>query len=285
MTNATGWTFLYSKRWLGYWALLLVFSVVCVLLGNWQFSRRADARAEIARIDANYDASPVPLAEVVGSLDEFDEAADKWTPVTITGTYLEDQQLLVRNRPNSSQVGYEVLSPLLTPSGEVFVIDRGWIAGDGLAADAVDIPPVPSGTVEVIARLKASEPTIQGRIAEGNTVGTINLPQVAAIVGSPMYTGAYGLLVSEQPAGDTGLLSERPERDEGPHLSYALQWYVFIVIALLGVLYAAKQEYRTCNPDDQRSRNDAARGARRRERRGLSDAEDEDALLDAQQSR
>jgi cytochrome oxidase assembly protein ShyY1 len=282
MTEVTGWKFLYSKRWLGYWALLLVFSVVCVLLGNWQFARRAEARAEIARIDANYDASPVPLADVISSRDAFDEAADKWTPVVLSGVYLDDQQLLVRNRPNSSKVGYEVLAPLQLANGDVFIVDRGWISVEGTSTSNVEIPAVPAGTVEVVARLKAAEPRIEGRVAEGNTIGTISLTQIEEILDVPTYTGAYGLLESETPATATGILAERPERDEGPHLSYALQWYVFIILALLGVLYGAKQEYRTLNPEGQRTKAQDARLAERKVRRGRSDAEDEDALIDAQ---
>lgn len=42
-----GWRFLYSRRWLGYYAMLLIFAIGCVLLSNWQFSRREEARAEI----------------------------------------------------------------------------------------------------------------------------------------------------------------------------------------------------------------------------------------------
>lgn len=281
-TVPTGWKFLYSKRWLGYWALLLVFSIVCVLLGNWQFARRAEARSEIARIDENYDAPPVPLAEVILSRDAFNEAADKWTPVVLSGIYLDDQQLLVRNRPNSSKVGYEVLSPLQLATGDVFIVDRGWIAADGASTSNIDIPSVPAGTVTVVARLKAAEPTIEGRVAEGNTIGTISLTQIEEILGAPTYTGAYGILESETPSAESGVLAERPERDEGPHLSYALQWYVFIIIALLGLLYGAKQEYRTLNPDGLRTKEQDARAAQRKVRRGRSDAEDEDALIDAQ---
>ena len=39
-----GWSFLRSRRWLGYFALFIVFSIACVWLGNWQFERRAEAR-------------------------------------------------------------------------------------------------------------------------------------------------------------------------------------------------------------------------------------------------
>ena len=43
----------------------------------------------------------------------------------LTGRYLLDEQVLVRNRPLNGQPGFEVLNPLLLDDGTVFVVDRG----------------------------------------------------------------------------------------------------------------------------------------------------------------
>src|SRR6218665_2081385 len=65
-TRGSGqWRFLISRRWAGYLSLTIVFAVVCSLLGLWQFARRAEAQAEIARINANYDSPAVPVSEVL----------------------------------------------------------------------------------------------------------------------------------------------------------------------------------------------------------------------------
>lgn len=273
-----GWSFLRSRRWLGYYAMLTVFSIGCVLLGNWQFARRAEAQAEIARIDNHYGASPVRLEQALPEPQDYDQDAHKWLPVEMVGTYLHDEQLLARNRANTSQVGYEILSPLRLRNGEVFLVNRGWIPRGDEAGAPVDIPKPPTGETTVIARLKAGEPTINGRAPDANTVGTIHLPEISELIAEPMYTGAYGLLVSETPSAEHGVLPEKPERDEGPHLSYALQWYVFIIIAILGVIYAARQEYISLNRADVATKKGEASRARK-----PSDASEEDALLDAQE--
>lgn len=278
MSEPGSWAFLRSRRWLMYWAMLAVFSVVCVFLGNWQFARRAEAQAEIARIDANYDAPPVALAEALPTLAAFDEDRNKWQQIEVTGRYLAEEQLLARNRPFVDQVGFNILAPFVTQNGEVIIIDRGWIPQSTGSDETGVIPDPPKGEVSVVARLKAGEPTIAGRTPSENTVGTINLPEIEEMLSRPTYTGAYGLLVSESPTTEHGLLSERPARDEGPHLSYALQWYVFIVIAALGTLYGARQEHRSAIPPDVARDRDALR----RSKRGRTDAEDEDALIDAQ---
>lgn len=279
-SSKIGWRFLYSRRWFGYWAMLLIFSVACVFLGNWQFARRAEAQAEIARIDKNYDATPIPLGQAIPALEAFDERNDKWQPVVMTGKYLVGEQLLVRNRPKDSRVGFEILSPLILANGNVFVVDRGWISAADNSSKPSEIPLPPSGEVTVVARLKAGEPVIEGRSAVGNILGTINLAQVQSQLKKPTYLGAYGLLVSEKPAAVTGELNVKPERDEGPHLSYALQWYVFIIIAVVGTVYGARREYRTLNGIDTSSPE--LRQKRPTRKRSQSDSEIEDALLEAQ---
>lgn len=277
-----GWSFLRSRRWLGYFALLIVFSIACVWLGNWQFERRAEARAEIARIDANYDAAPLALADVVPDPSQFDEQAHKWQPVQLHGEYVGDTYL-ARNRPGPNGVGSNLVQAFRNDDGSLVFIDRGWVNVTGADEVPGDLPAAAAGEITVIARLRASEPEITGRSSAGNSVASINLPELERLSGAPagttVYTGAYGQLVSEQPAGETGVLAAKPERDEGPHLSYALQWYVFIIIASIGVVYGARQEYRGMNAEGASVKREDARRAERKKRRGLSDAEEEDALL------
>lgn len=277
-----GWAFLRSRRWVGYFALLVVFSIACVWLGNWQFDRRAEARAEIARIDRNYDASAMTLDDAIPDRSSFDENAWKWQSVEVVGEYI-GEPYLARSRPGVDGVGSDIIQALRLADGTVFFVDRGWVPVTGADSVRADLPQPASGQVTVIARLRASEPGIPGREAAGDSVPSIHVPLLAEMAGvdpALVFLGAYGQLANEDPAGQTGALAPRPERDEGPHLSYALQWYVFIIIAGIGVAYAARQEYRTLNADQADVRQAAQKRAERKRRRGLSDAEEEDALLD-----
>ena len=281
----TGWRFALSKRWAGYLGLTITFAVVCSLLGQWQFDRRAQAQAEIARIDANYDSAPVAVATALPRLSSF-TVNQRWLPVTLTGRYLPELQQLVRNRPYNGRPGFEVLTPLLLESGTVFIVDRGWLSV-GSRQDAPDVvPKAPSGEVTVVARLKAGEPLLSGRrtVAGSGQIPTINLAQLADLVNRPSYTGAYGLLASESVSSPVlPAPSLRPIRDEGPHLSYALQWYVFALLGFIGLGWALRQEYRAVNAEDPEERERAEERARRRaerSRREPSDSETEDAILD-----
>jgi cytochrome oxidase assembly protein ShyY1 len=275
------WRFALTWHWARYFALAVVFALVCVGLCLWQLDRRDTALDELARIDNNYSADPVPVDEVLPELDSF-ELSQKWTPVTMTGTYLSDDELLVRNRPYNSGPGFEVLTPLLLADGSVFIVDRGGLP-TGREQDAPDvIPAAPTGEVTVTARLKPGEPTLPGRSAPEGQIATIQLDDIAAMLGEPTYTGAYGLMMTEDPApSERPLAATKPARDEGPHLSYAFQWLVFALFGFFGVGYGLRQEYRRINEDDPDEMERAEARRVKDAARTRTDAEVEDELIDS----
>lgn len=268
------------RRWGGYVVFVIVFAVACGLLSWWQWSRRADAVAEIQRVEANYDAAPVAVGDVLDGLEDW-TIEDEWRPVELSGRYLVDDQLLVRNRPYSGASGFEVLVPFQLEDGRVFAVDRGWVpVGSSIEApDAVPAPP--EGEVVVIARLQAGEPELPGRTAPEGQLATIHLPSVAALTGPDTYTGAYGLLAAEEPAPAEARPAPavRPAADEGPHLSYALQWIAFGILAFVGLFWAIRRERRIAAlPESERA---AARAPGRRS----DDSDYEDAVLDRTSTR
>ncbi|MGW9630141.1 SURF1 family cytochrome oxidase biogenesis protein [Agromyces sp. NPDC055520] len=273
------WRFLVHRRWAGYLALTIAFAIACSALGTWQLNRRSEALAEVARIDANYDAAPVPVAEALPDPEAFD-IDQRWQVVGLSGEYLVDDEIVVRNRPFGGSTGFQVITPFRLDDGTVFMVDRGWIAQNAEGRPS-EVPPPPSGHVEVEARLKAGEGRIEGRTSTGVEFATIDLDELAERVGEPSYTAAYGVLVqSGSDAAEPPLAAARPERDEGPHLSYALQWYVFALMGFVGLAWAANQE-RKALAETSGSMDAAARAARtpRRKRRD-ADADLEDGVLD-----
>jgi len=273
------WSFLRSRRWAGSLALVVAFAIASSALGVWQLNRRAEALAEVARIDANYDAEAVPVAEALRDPAAFD-IDQRWLVVALEGEYLADEEVVVRNRPFAGSSGFEVITPFRLDDGTVFMVDRGWIAqaSDGRPSEYAAPP---AGRVEVEARLKAGEGRIAGRTSTGDEFATIDLPELAERVGEPSYTGAYGVLVqSGADASEPPLAAARPVRDEGPHLSYALQWFVFALMAFIGLGWAANQERKalaeaSASPDAPRALPQPRKPPRERR-----DADVEDEVLD-----
>ena len=273
------WSFLRSPQWAGYLALVVAFAVACCALGAWQLNRRAEALAEVARIDANYDADPIPVSEALPAPAAFD-VDQRWQVVALSGEYLAAEEVVVRNRPFEGSSGFEVITPFRLDDGTVFMVDRGWIAqaSDGRPSEYATPP---SGHVEVEARLKAGEERIAGRTSTGDELATIDLDELAERVGEPCYTGAYGVLVQTgADVDEPPLAAARPVRDEGPHLSYALQWFVFALLGFVGLAWAANQERRalaeaSASPDAPKAPREPRRPPRER-----GDADVEDEILD-----
>ncbi len=157
----------------------------------------------------------------------------RWQVVALSGEYLVDEEVVVRNRPVRGQLGLRG-DHAVPPRRRHGVHGRPRLdrAGVRRPAERVRRAARPA-TSRSTARLKAGEERIAGRTSTGIEFATIDLDELAERVGEPSYTGAYGVLVqSGADADEPPLAAARPVRDEGPHLSYALQWFVF---ALLGV--------------------------------------------------
>jgi cytochrome oxidase assembly protein ShyY1 len=87
--------------------------------------------------------------------------------------------------------------------------------------------------VTVVARVQGSEPAKPAQLPAGQVL-RLNVPSLAKALPYPVY-GDYADLVSETPtpaSAPTPL--PPPTLDNGPHLSYAMQWYSFGVVAIVG---------------------------------------------------
>lgn len=260
-------------RWGAYLLVAIGFAVACAYLSHWQFDRNEQRTGEIDLVERNYDATPVPLSDLIGDDGALDPD-DGWRPVQLVGEYLADEQVLVRNRPHGGTSAFEVLVPFRDESGLILLVDRGWVPpGDGDAPDAVPAPPAGDATVTVRLRPGESLPP-SGRGAPPGQVPTIHLPTVADAVQPDLITGAYGQLVSEQPAGEGHLGGfDSPTEDPGPHLSYAIQWILFAIMGFAFIGYIIRTEI-------VKAKEDAGERVKRAPRRRDRDADDEDALLD-----
>jgi cytochrome oxidase assembly protein ShyY1 len=267
-------------RWRRPLALAIAFAIGCALLSWWQFARRAETAHANALVVANYNAAPRPLEDVLHGLGAY-SPDQQWKQVEVTGTYLVQDQLLVRDRQVGGNPGFEVLTPLRLPTGDVFVVDRGFL-NVGTKQDRPDaVPAPPAGSVTVVARLQANEHAIPGRTAPPGEIPSIDLGAVAKDVGAPTYTGAYGQMVAETPAAARTPIPLDPPSfgdDEGTHLSYAIQWIMFALIAFFGLGWSVRRSLRDAGDPDVLEAD--RRAEARRRTRAPSDESVEDSLMD-----
>ncbi len=290
--------FLLTGRWLGYLLIAAIFAAICVGLGFWQLDRRTEVRADIAKITNNYSAAPLTAGQAQPLFQKL-EPDKEWSQVSLTGSYDISEQKVVRNRPLNGQPGYEVVVPLKLSTGDTVIIDRGWLPIGNNEGGRPDTVPEPStGTVTVVARLRPAEPALQ-RGAPAGQLASIDLTAYAKELDYPILTGAYAQMAQETPAATTNPVAfPMPSIDEGPHLSYSMQWFAFGILFFVGYGYAARQQalldrYLAEQESDDMADSEQAYGrgsafAQRRPprpsrpgRRATAE-EEEDAVLDAQ---
>ena len=267
-----------AVRWTAYVGVAVLFAIACGFLANWQFARNTERSTQLSLIENNYDAEPAALDDLVPVAGDL-PVDSEWHPVSLVGTYLVDDTVLVRNRPHGGTAAFEVLVPFQTQDGRILLIVRGWIppAED---SDPSAVPVPPAGTVEVIARLRPGEslPRSGRTDAPAGQVPTIHLPLIADALGgdSAFITSAYGILVTESPAASSKPNAlESPSEDPGPHLSYAIQWILFAVMGFLFIGYVIRTEIR--------HRREEAEDSPRPQRTGRRldrDMAEEDEILD-----
>ncbi len=235
--------FLFNPRWLGLLAFVLVFGAVCFQLGMWQFHRLQDRFDRNDVISAHLAADPVDLDVAAPPGTTIDESTE-WTRVTLRGSYDPDRAASVKFTQRDSAPGVDVVVPLRLDDGTAILVDRGWMQTLN-SNDRPDLPAPPDGEV-----------TVQGWLRQDNNAGgdavrvfdgqvrAIDSTGFAESVPYDLRDG-YVNAQEESPAPATELAPEpEPELGQGVHFFYALQWWFFGLLGLVGYVWFAVQEAR-----------------------------------------
>ncbi|MEJ7726062.1 MAG: SURF1 family protein [Actinomycetes bacterium] len=227
-----------QPSWIGLTLLVIMLGITFTELGLWQLRRHDERAAANSLLVTNLAAAPVAVTDLLPA-DQPLPGEDEWRLVTASGVYDPEQEVLVRNRSYEGELGYEVVTPLVPSTGPAVLVLRGWVPNGSSAAAVPAVPPAPAGEVVVTARLRPT-PT-GGTDATGLPAGQVRQLAVPVIAGSLPYEvleGGYAQLVVGAPGSDAGLAGPRaltaPEPNAGPHRPYAVQWFLFGVIAIGG---------------------------------------------------
>lgn len=203
---------------------LVAFALICICLiaAQWQYNRGVDRHQRNFLIEENIAAPTISLKNATGDLTK-----NEWRAVTTSGSFEEEQTILLRNRYFEGKYGFEFLTLFLTENGEKFWVDRGWVIAGKDALTAPKIPATPTGSVEISGRLRLDTSLPRGSFfaLPANGVGLISKWNAQQEVATE---GFYLDLLS----GSTIELSPKvsaqlPELSDGPHMAYALQWVFF----------------------------------------------------------
>jgi cytochrome oxidase assembly protein ShyY1 len=234
--------FMISRRWALFAVTVVVLAYGCYWLGQWQFHRLHDRELTNTRTEANLEARPVPVAQVLapgrGSAER-----DEWRRVTATGRYQPGASVVIRYQTRDGESGVDVVTPLRTDEGPRLLVDRGWLKTGNVGADQVDAPAPPAGEVTVVGWVRA-DATGDAATVTDRSARAVSSAQISKSLDGPVY-GGFVDAEKETPAPATPLVrAELPDLGNGPHFFYGLQWWFFGVLAVFGFFYLAYDERR-----------------------------------------
>ncbi|MFE1170655.1 SURF1 family protein [Nocardiopsis sp. NPDC058789] len=247
---------LFSSRMLAFHALVVVLVPAFVWLGFWQLDRAETRSAAVNLQRDNVAAEPVAVDQLT-SVGADVPPEDRWRTVEATGTWDQEHELLLRNRDGSQGVGFHVLTPLVTGDGTAVLVNRGWIERGENAQDTPEAPAVPEGEVHVTGRLQFGETEEntglreRGGMPEGQIM-FVDVDRLAEELPYPIY-GGYVELTDQDPVPEVA--PERialREENTGMSASYAFQWWVFSVVAVVGWVVLIRRELRDAREADAR---------------------------------
>jgi cytochrome oxidase assembly protein ShyY1 len=236
----------WSKRLAELLAVAVLVAVTCVALGIWQIARLHQKQQFNAAVRAGLAREPAPVDTLLP--DGVDPDTVRYRRAEATGTYDTEHGFVLYGRTQDSRAGNHLLTPLLLPDGSAILVDRGWVPLDVDEPGAPEAAP-PSGAVDVEGVLFSSEGDPPGVVDAGGpaetTLSRLDLRTIQAQLPYPIAP-SYLLLQRQTPARPDGLPepSPLPELSEGPHLSYAIQWFTFAAIAVAGCVVLALREGR-----------------------------------------
>ena len=220
-----------TPRWLASHVFVVALIAAFVAAGLWQLERLDRRRAENERIEARLDES-VDLSGVDPATSELE-----FVRVTMEGSYDTDRarDILVGNRVANGSPGFWIWSVFDLADGSEIMVNRGFANRAAVlqGGDRLDPPPGPT--------------LVAGRLRRGIDSGSlsddgfeITRPDAALIasdrsVDSRFDPSLYVEVISQEP-DDVDAIEPvpAPELGDGPHLSYAFQWFTFAILGTVG---------------------------------------------------
>ncbi|WP_035841730.1 SURF1 family cytochrome oxidase biogenesis protein [Kitasatospora azatica] len=245
--------FLLSWRWAITTLIALLLIPACIKLGFWQLHRHEARVARNNLIGQSLKAAPVAFDSLSTGPGYAVPKDLTWRTVTATGEYDSAHEFVVRQRTASdgSTIGYFVITPLRLADGHGEVlVNRGWVDSGSDATQFPPVPAAPGGQVTVTGRLRADETSATSGIRDRGGLPQrqymlINSEQQAKASGATVLGGYLELATTTPaPADQAQLLPEPNHSDIGPHMAYAIQWWLFASLVPVGLLILIRREAR-----------------------------------------
>jgi surfeit locus 1 family protein len=207
-----------------------------VRLGVWQLSRLKEKRTFNAMLSQRLAAAPIDVTTL-----PVDTALGHYRRVSASGTMLYDRDVAYAGRSHEGSPGVDLLTPMkITGHDTVVMVNRGWAFSPDAASietahwhekDSATV----SGFAETFVGKERANASAGGSGAAPRRVHALDRSAIQAMVGLPVAPYIIVQTSDTLLHGDTvPVRLKMPVLDEGPHESYAVQWFSFALVAVVG---------------------------------------------------
>lgn len=211
-------------------AALIVVVPLSVVAARWQWSRHVEREARNNQV---VRALASPVTSFPGPLVDGYQDADRYRRIRVEGAFDFTQQLLVRKSVVNGNVGYSVMTPLVTKSGVTLFVIRGW------SEAPIGRPAMQRSDASVVLRIQPVLPNGDMRPAD-LPPDQINWVDPLAIASGPAITDAVLELVT--PSDASLVTIPGPTISSGPHVSYTVQWILIGLTAVIVYVRVTRRE-------------------------------------------
>jgi surfeit locus 1 family protein len=219
-------------------AFLIASAAICIRLGIWQISRHLQRSQQNAEVVER-------MAAPTRAEKEWLQAPREYTyyQVQVEGTYDPVNEVIIENRVLNGQPGVHLLTPLILDDGAgAVMVDRGWIPA-GMTTQQARAPEDQRSRVVGILRASQTQPGLgflQDPVPEPGdpplkSWRVIDLQGIGAQLTYELVP-AY-IVLTESDSEPPPFPNPDLDLSAGLHLGYALQWFAFASIALIGMVF------------------------------------------------
>lgn len=220
--------------------LAVITALVFARLGVWQLQRLSERRTRNQALATRLHTPPLPLAQLPS-----DSAGAHWRRAFIIGGYDFDHQIVLGGRTHDGSPGVQILTPMHPDGGgPAVLVNRGWVySPDAASVDlgTWDEPPhaTVTGYVENFVHGGRGVARLPSHANVWSRLDASELDTAFPFPIAPYYLVQLDTMVDYRLAHElpttTPVRLVLPTMDDGPHMNYAIQWFTFAVVALVGV--------------------------------------------------
>lgn len=229
---------IFSKKWILVTILIALSMALFVWLGFWQLDRLEQKRTYNTTMAERWRQEPFDLnaEQLPQSLDNLE-----FRRITADGYFDYASQIILKSQIYYDAPGIALVTPFVFADGRAVLVARGWVPADQASPQAIAQLEEPAGA-PVIGLIKPSQAPPNGQPSTPPATPQsewfrIDIPAIQAQMPYALEPAwIQQLPETGRPIDKLPIREEPMALDEGNHMSYAVQWFSFALIAGFGYI-------------------------------------------------